>query len=76
MRKTIEITETDWGHSGIRVTWTKSGSRLDISAWSDSCVGIEGKSFTLSEFLSRLGITEKDLAKAIAAMRKKGVARE
>ena len=50
--------------SGISITWAPTAQRLDISGWHSSFVGIEGDSFTLREFLDRLGITEKDCAKA------------
>lgn len=50
--------------SGISITWTPTAQRLDISGWHSSFAGIEGDSFTLREFLDRLGITEKDCAKA------------
>lgn len=70
MPRRIEMTETPWGSSGITVVWTKSSSRLDISAWYDGCVGIGGKQFLLAEFFAALGITERDCKKAFAAMRK------
>lgn len=31
----------------------------------DGCVGIQGKSLTLGEFFKQLGITEKDIKKAL-----------
>lgn len=51
--------------NGMSVTWTPSAQRLDIDGWYDGIVGIEGGSFTLAEFFSELGITEKDVMKAI-----------
>jgi len=51
--------------SGITITWTPSASRLDISGYFDEFVGIEGGSFQLSEFFVELGITEKDVRKAL-----------
>jgi len=56
-------------HSGISITWTKSAQRIDISGWYDQFVGIEGSSFTLSEFFKKLGITKKDVIVALADMR-------
>lgn len=51
-------------YSGINVTWTKSTGKLYIDAWYDSFVGIEGKEFTLREFLEALNITERDCLRA------------
>jgi hypothetical protein len=61
MPKTLNLGNNN---SGITVTWTPSASRLDISGYFDEFVGIEGGSFTLSEFFRKLGITEKDVRKA------------
>lgn len=57
------------GRSGIDITWTPSAQRLDIGAWYDSCVGIEGDSMTLSQFFEELGISEKDCAKAFRQLK-------
>lgn len=54
--------------SGIDITWTPSAQRLDISGWYDSCVGIEGVSYTLREFFDSLGITESDCRKAFTSV--------
>jgi len=54
----------EWSSSGISITWVKSRQRIDVSGWYDSCVGIEGESFTLREFFDQLGISEKDCRKA------------
>jgi hypothetical protein len=62
MPKTITI-GTD--HDGIAVTWTPSARRIDIHGWFDGMVGIEGRSFKLSEFFGELGITEKDVKNAL-----------
>jgi len=62
MPKTITI-GTD--HDGIAVTWTPSARRIEIHGWFDNIVGIEGRSFTLAEFFRELGITEKDIKKAL-----------
>lgn len=52
-------------NSGIDITWTKSTGKLYIGGWFDSFVGIQGSTITLSEFFDRLGITDKDILKAI-----------
>ena len=62
MPKTIFI-GTD--NSGISVMWTPSAQRIDIGGWYDGMVGIEGRSLSLSEFFRELGITEKDIRKAL-----------
>lgn len=63
MPKRLDLSD-EWGHSGINITWTPSVQRLDVGAWYDSHVGIEGDSMTLRQFFDKLGITEKDCAKA------------
>jgi predicted transcriptional regulator len=69
MAKTITLgTE----NSGITVTWTPSASRLDISGYFDEFVGIEGGSFTLAGFFRELGITEKDVRKALKEVASNG----
>jgi len=65
MPKTIYIPE-DAKHSGIDVTWTKTSAVLRIGGWYDGCVGLGGQCITLADFFKRLGITEKDCAKAFA----------
>lgn len=64
MPKTIFLGPEDCTREGISITWTPSAKRIDISAWYDSMVGIQGESLTLREFYDRLGITEKDCVKA------------
>jgi hypothetical protein len=66
MPKTIYIPQQA-RHSGIDITWTPSASRLDIGGWFDSICGIESQSLTLAEFFQKLGITEKDIRKALKA---------
>lgn len=66
MPKTIYIPE-DAKHSGIDITWTPSAGRLDIGGWYDSMVGIQPGSMTLAKFFDKLGITEKDVRKALSA---------
>jgi hypothetical protein len=62
MPRTIKLGNDN---TGITITWTPSASRLDISGYFDEFVGIEGGSFTLAEFFKELGITEKDVKKAL-----------
>lgn len=71
MPKTIYIPE-DARHSGIDITWTPSAGRLDIGGWYDTMVGIQTGSMTLAEFFAKLGITEKDVRKALAANMRTG----
>ena len=66
MPKTIYIPE-DARNSGIDITWTPSAGRLDIGGWYDTMVGIQSGSMTLAEFFAKLGITEKDVRKALSA---------
>jgi len=58
----------DAKHSGISVTYTKSRNGIDISAFYDSFVGIEGESFTLSEFFELLGISPAKVRAALKIM--------
>lgn len=66
MPKTIYIPE-DAQNSGIDITWTPSAGRLDIGGWYDTMVGIQSGSMSLAEFFAKLGITEKDVRKALSA---------
>ena len=63
MPKRLDLSN-EWRNSGIDITWTPSAQRLVIGGWYDSCVGIESHKLTLREFFDKLGITEKDCAKA------------
>ena len=63
MPKRLDLSD-EYGRSGIDITWTPSAQRLVIGGWYDSCVGIESHQLTLLEFFNKLGITEKDCAKA------------
>jgi predicted transcriptional regulator len=65
MPKTVWLKKEGFSTSGINITWTPSAQRLDIGGWYDSFVGIEEQSMTLAEFFQRLGITEKDVKKAM-----------
>lgn len=68
MPKTIYIPEDARNNrSGIDITWTPSAGRLDIGGWYDTMVGLEPGSMTLAEFFAKLGITEKDVRKALSA---------
>ena len=49
------------GASGIRVSYTKSRRALELSGWFDHFVGIEGGEVGLAEFLSALGVSDRDL---------------
>jgi hypothetical protein len=69
MPKTIFIGTDD---NGIAITWTPSARRIDIDGWYDGMVGIEGGSFTLAEFFKKLGITEKDVRKALKEVASNG----
>jgi hypothetical protein len=60
MPKTLYISEGYSNSTGIRVTYTKSRRAVYISGWYDSFVGIDGKEFTLKEFFSALGVTQRD----------------
>lgn len=64
MPKTIYIPK-DSDRSGVDITWTKTSGELRIGGWYDGCVGIQSESMSLSEFFKRLGITEKDVRKAL-----------
>jgi hypothetical protein len=63
MPKRLDLSD-EYGRSGIDITWTPSAQRLSIAGWYDTCVGIDGDAMTLREFFDKLGITEKDCAKA------------
>ena len=63
MPKRIDLTDA-YAHSGIDITWTPTAQRLVIGGWYNTCVGIESHSFQLRDFFDKLGITEKDCAKA------------
>jgi predicted transcriptional regulator len=69
MPKTLNLGNDN---SGITITWTPSASRLDISGYFDEFVGIEGGSFTLAGFFRELGITEKDVRKALKEVASNG----
>jgi hypothetical protein len=64
MPKTIYIPK-EAASNGIDITWTPSTQELRIGGWFDSICGIESESISLGEFLTRLGITEKDVRKAL-----------
>lgn len=66
MPKEIHVPKQD-NHSGVYIIWTKTCNRIDIGGWYDNVCGIEGRSFTLKEFLEELGITKKDILRALDA---------
>jgi predicted transcriptional regulator len=66
MPKTIYIQDSH-EHSGIKITWTPYQSRLKLGGWYDYYCGIESRTMTLAEFFDMLGITEKDIRRALKA---------
>jgi len=72
MPRTIKIPEgaSPLFSSGIEITWTPSASRLDIKGWKDNFAEIPPKSIKLAEFFKRLGITEKDIQRALKSAAK------
>ena len=67
MPRTIYTSESD--RSGISITYYKTNRDIAVFGWYDSCVGIEGKSWQLAEFLTELGVTEHDCTKAFKKYR-------
>lgn len=65
MPKTLYIPENAT-QNGIDITFTPSQSKIDISGWYDSFVGIEGRSLSLRDFLDELGITLNHCKKAFS----------
>jgi hypothetical protein len=59
-----QIILSEYPSTGIKIRWTPTSSRIDVNGWFDSLFCISGGSLTLREFFDRLGITEKDCAKA------------
>ena len=53
-----------YSNSGIGVEYVKTTQWISISGWFDSMIGIEGEGMPLRELFDRLGITEKDCARA------------
>jgi hypothetical protein len=64
MPKTIYIPSST-GRSGIDIRWTPSANRLDIGGWYDGMVGIHPRSMSLGQFFKELGISEKQVLKAL-----------
>jgi hypothetical protein len=56
MPKTVYAPENA-DRSGVSIDYYKTRRRIEVSGWYDSHVGIEGRSFRLGEFLTRLGIS-------------------
>ena len=65
MPKTLYFTDS-FKFSGIDITYYKTKRKLSIGGWYYGCVGIESKTMSLGEFLKELGITEKDIKKALS----------
>lgn len=67
MPKTIYLPKDDgsYRNSGIDITWTKTSGVLDIGGYYDTSVGIQSTRLTLKEFFDLMGITEKDIRKAL-----------
>ena len=59
----------DAKEQGIEILWYKTPQTLSIWGWYYSRIGIEGRSFTLAEFFSELGITEEDCKKAFKELK-------
>ena len=60
----LPLNRDEYHNSGIDITYVKSTQVLRIGGWYDSCVGIEGGSFTLKEFFDLVGISFNDCKKA------------
>lgn len=50
---------------GIDIQFNRSAMQVSVGGWYDTCVGIEPESLSLREFLTRIGITEADVSKAM-----------
>ena len=64
MPKSLRFSKS-YANSGIEVEFTKSTQMIYVCGWYDSCVGIEGTSLSLKDFLGGLGITDKMCIKAL-----------
>lgn len=66
MPKKITITKDSMMRSsGVQIEYTPSTNRLWIGGFYDSCVGIEGEGFALSDFFKALEIPAKNIRKAL-----------
>jgi hypothetical protein len=68
MTRTIYIPRA-LNNSGINISWTPSEGRLDIGGWFDINICMERGTMTLAEFFAKLGITQKDVQKALSENR-------
>lgn len=66
MPKRIDLPEDKYRSSGIDITYYTTKRELVIGGWYDGFVGIPSTSIGLGAFLRRLGITEKDVRRALA----------
>lgn len=62
--KRIDITSGSRS-SGVDITFIKRRQVLSIGGWFDTYVGIGNQEIPLREFLTQLGITLKDVRKAL-----------
>jgi hypothetical protein len=70
MPKTTYFPEGEGGkYSAISITWTPSTQRISLSGYYDGCVGIGGTNLSLIEFLEKIGVKSKDVAKALKSMK-------
>jgi hypothetical protein len=56
----------DSKYDGISIQYTRSTQSVFVSGWYDGFVGIGGECVDLKEFLTRIGITKKDVLKVFA----------
>lgn len=65
MKDPLILKNDSYGCSGIQIDYIKSRKTFSVFGWYDSCVGIQGKEFTLKELLEHFKITVKDCQKAL-----------
>jgi len=53
--------------TGIHISYSRRRGTVTVSGWYDHCVGIEGEELTLDEFLTRIGVTRRDLERLLAS---------
>ena len=57
---------SDSKHDGISIQFIRNTQSVHVSGWYDGFVGIEGETLDLKEFLTHIGITQKDVLKVFA----------